>query len=44
MEPESALPRLQVPATCPYPEPACFCILQNLLSTNISTIWGYVIF
>jgi hypothetical protein len=21
MEPESSLPRLQVPATCPYPEP-----------------------
>jgi hypothetical protein len=22
MEPEGSLPRLQVPATCPYPEPA----------------------
>ena len=21
MEPEGSLPRLQVPATCPYPEP-----------------------
>ena len=31
MEPEGSLPHLQVPATCPYPEPA----RSTLVSNNI---------
>jgi len=42
MEPEGSLPHLQVPAICPYPEPARIgaCLHSTLISSPNSDEWS----
>jgi hypothetical protein len=39
MEPEGSLPQVQVPVTCPYPEPALSSAYPHFVKIHINTVF-----